>query len=66
MRRPAQAMVEFALVMPLMLTLYIGSMEVSQGIAADRKVTLMARTVADLASQVSTISNADSVTLRRP
>jgi Flp pilus assembly protein TadG len=51
--------VEFALVLPLLLSLYIGSMEVSQGIAADRKVTLMARTVADLASQVSTITNAD-------
>jgi Flp pilus assembly protein TadG len=51
--------VEFALVLPLMLSLYIGSAEVSQGIAADRKVTLMARTVADLASQVSSISNSD-------
>jgi Flp pilus assembly protein TadG len=51
--------VEFALVLPLLLTLYIGSMEVSQGIAADRKVTLMARTVADLASQVSSINNND-------
>lgn len=50
---------EFALVLPLMLTLYIGSSEVSQGIAADRKVTLMARTAADLASQVSSISNSD-------
>ena len=51
--------VEFALVLPLLLSLYIGSMEVSQGIAADRKVTLMARTVADLASQVSSITNGD-------
>lgn len=50
---------EFALILPLMLSLYIGSTEVSQGVAADRKVTLMARTVADLASQVASINDAD-------
>src|SRR5215210_5277486 len=57
--RDGVSAVEFALVLPLMLSLYIGSSEVSQGIAADRKVTLMARTVADLASQYSTINNSD-------
>lgn len=57
--RDGVSAVEFALVLPLMLSLYIGSSEVSQGISADRKVTLMARTVADLASQVSSISNSD-------
>jgi Flp pilus assembly protein TadG len=51
--------IEFALVLPLMLTLYFGSVEISQGIAADRKVTLTARTVADLVSQVSSINNSD-------
>jgi Flp pilus assembly protein TadG len=50
--------VEFALVLPLMLTLYLGSTEVSQAISANRKVTLVSRTIADLSSQVSTISNA--------
>ncbi len=47
--------VEFALLLPLMVTLYLGSVEVSQGISIDRKVTLTARTVADLVSQVSSI-----------
>ena len=51
--------VEFALVLPLMLTLYLGSVELSQGIGADRKVTLTARTVADLVSQVTSIGNSD-------
>ena len=51
--------VEFALLLPVMVTLYLGTVEVSQGIAADRKVSLTARTVADLVSQVSSISNAD-------
>jgi len=41
--------VEFAMLLPLMLTLYLGAVEISQGIAADRKVTLVSRTVADLA-----------------
>lgn len=51
--------VEFAMLLPLMLTLYLGTVEVSQGIGADRKVTLTARTVADLVAQVSSINNAD-------
>jgi len=49
--------VEFALLLPLMLTLYLGVVEVSQGIGADRKVTLTARTISDLVSQVSSINN---------
>lgn len=51
--------VEFAMLLPLMLTLYLGTVEISQGISADRKVTLTTRTVADLVSQVSSINNAD-------
>jgi Flp pilus assembly protein TadG len=43
------------MVLPLMLTLYLGAVEVSTGVAIDRKVTLTARTVADLASQVKSI-----------
>jgi Flp pilus assembly protein TadG len=51
--------VEFAMLLPLMLTLYLGAAEISQGVGIDRKVTLTARTVADLAAQVSTISSSD-------
>ena len=51
--------VEFAMLLPLMLSLYLGAVEVSQGIGADRKVTLTARTIADLVSQVSSIGNTD-------
>jgi len=50
------AAVEFAMLLPLMMTLYLGVVEVSQGIAIARKVTLTTRTLADLASRVSTIS----------
>jgi Flp pilus assembly protein TadG len=50
--------VEFALLLPLMLTMYLGGSEVSQAITASRKVTLVARAVGDLASQASSITNA--------
>jgi Flp pilus assembly protein TadG len=55
--------VEFAMLLPLMITLYLGAVEISQGVGIDRKVTLTTRTVADLASQVSTISNTDMTNL---
>jgi Flp pilus assembly protein TadG len=51
--------VEFAMLLPLMLTMYLGSVEISQGVSASRKVTLTTRTVADLVSQVSSINNTD-------
>jgi Flp pilus assembly protein TadG len=50
--------VEFAMLLPLMITLYLGSVEISQGISINRKVTLTARTVTDLVAQVSSINNA--------
>ena len=55
--------VEFAMLLPLMITLYLGTVEISQGVGIDRKVTLTTRTVADLASQVSSINNADMTNL---
>jgi Flp pilus assembly protein TadG len=51
--------VEFAMLLPLMLTLYLGAVEVSQGIGADRKVTVTARTICDLVSQVASVNNSD-------
>ncbi|HET9904637.1 MAG TPA: TadE/TadG family type IV pilus assembly protein [Xanthobacteraceae bacterium] len=47
------AAVEFAMLLPLMVTLYIGCVEVSQAISVDRKVSLTARAVADLVAQGS-------------
>jgi Flp pilus assembly protein TadG len=51
--------VEFAMLLPLMLTLYLGAVEISQAVGIDRKVTLTSRTLADLASQVSSIASPD-------
>jgi Flp pilus assembly protein TadG len=55
--------VEFAMLLPLMLTLYLGTVEISQGVSIDRKVTLTSRTVADLASQASTLSGTDMTSI---
>jgi Flp pilus assembly protein TadG len=46
--------VEFAMLLPLMITLYLGAVEISQGVGIDRKVTLTTRTVADRASTMPT------------
>jgi Flp pilus assembly protein TadG len=51
--------VEFALLLPLMLTMYFGTLEVTDAISADRQVTLVASTVANIASQYTQVSNGD-------
>jgi Flp pilus assembly protein TadG len=51
--------VEFALLLPLLLTLYLGGVEVSQAISIDRKVSLTARTVADLVARSTGFSQAE-------
>lgn len=49
---------EFAIVLPFMVTLYLGGTELGDGLAVQYKSTLVARTVADLASQYVSIDNA--------
>jgi Flp pilus assembly protein TadG len=51
------AAVEFAMIIPLMLVLFFGTNEFSSGVAVDRKVTLMARTLSDLTSQNISVSD---------
>lgn len=53
------AAVEFALVAPLLITTYFGICEISTYINADRKVTQVASTTADLISQYVQVSNAE-------
>ncbi len=55
--------VEFAMVLPFMVTLYIGSIELGNGFAAKFKATLAVRTVTDLASQQISISTAKMSTI---
>jgi Flp pilus assembly protein TadG len=45
------AATEFAFIVPFMLVMFFGTVEISSGVAVDRKVTLVARTLSDLLSQ---------------
>jgi Flp pilus assembly protein TadG len=52
------AAIEFAMVVPVMLILFFGTDEFASGIAVNRKVTLMARTLSDLTSQNIAVTDA--------
>ena len=54
--RAGVSALEFAFVLPLMLTIYIGSFELSQGLSAKTKVSQTARTVTDLVARSTTIT----------
>jgi Flp pilus assembly protein TadG len=56
--RDGVSAVEFALLLPFMLTLYIGGAELGDGMAVKFKSTLAARTVTNLASESVSINNA--------
>jgi Flp pilus assembly protein TadG len=47
----AVAVVEFALILPLMLLLYLGSIEASSLLTVDRRIEVIASTVADLVAR---------------
>jgi Flp pilus assembly protein TadG len=51
--------VEFALVAPMMIALYFGCVEISDGVAADRKVSLTAAALANLVAQSTSLSATD-------
>jgi Flp pilus assembly protein TadG len=53
--------VEFAIILPFMLLLYLGAYEVTQGIAVKRMVTLTADTVANLTAQFPTVSQSSQM-----
>ena len=57
--RRAIAAVEFALLLPVLVALYLGTVELARGIAADRKVTLVTHTLADLSTQFQNIADSD-------
>jgi Flp pilus assembly protein TadG len=51
------AAIEFAMIIPVMAALFVGTYEFSAGVAVDRKVTLMARTLSDLTSQNTSVTD---------
>jgi Flp pilus assembly protein TadG len=56
--RSGIAAVEFAVIVPMMLVMFFGTVEFSSAVAIDRKVTLMARTLANLTSQGQSVNDA--------
>lgn len=57
--RHGLAAVEFALLLPLMITLYFGTIEVTNMVTASRRAANVASTAADLTAQAMSVSNAD-------
>jgi Flp pilus assembly protein TadG len=55
--RRGLAATEFAFIMPVMLVMFFGTVEFSSGVAVDRKVTLLARTLSDLTSQLPSVTD---------
>ena len=51
--------IEFAFVFPVMATLFLGGTVLTQGIVIKRKVTLATRTIGDLTSQDSCVTDAE-------
>jgi Flp pilus assembly protein TadG len=57
--RSGIAAIEFAMILPIMMVMFFGTLEFSSGVAVDRKVTLMARTLSDLTSQATSVADTD-------
>ena len=54
--RSGVAAVEFALLAPLMVTMYFGTAELTEGLMASRKVSAVASTIGDLTAQAASTS----------
>lgn len=57
--RSGLAAVEFAMIFPIMVVMVFGVIELSSAISAYRKATLVARTLSDLTSQMTSVADAD-------
>jgi len=57
--RSGNAATEFAVLVPLMLVAIFGTVEFSSGLAVDRKVSLVARAIANVTSQGTQATSAD-------
>lgn len=53
------AATEFAVIVPIMLAMFFGTVEFSNGVAVDRKVTLVVRTLSDLTSRSTSVTDND-------
>jgi len=53
------AAVEFALIVPIMFLMFVGTFELSQGITVDRRVTQVASSTADLIARTTSTTTAE-------
>lgn len=53
------ASIEMGLITPALLSFYLGTADLATGVAVDRKVTILARSLSDLVAQSTTISDTD-------
>lgn len=54
------AAVEFAMIVPLMLVMFFGTIEISSGVAVDRKITMITQTLSDLTSRYTSVTTTDT------
>ena len=57
------AAIEFAFIAPVLVTLFIGTVEVTDALTCRAKVTSLASTAADLVAQDSNVTNADKTSI---
>lgn len=53
------AAVEFAMIVPLMLVMFFGTVEFSSAVAVNRKVSMTAQALSDLASRYTNVGDTD-------
>lgn len=57
--RKATALVEFAFVLPVMVVMYFGTIEITQSVIAKRKLNIAISALADLTARAKTVSSSD-------
>lgn len=62
-RQGGVAAVEFAFILPIMVTMFFGLVETTQGVMVDRKVTMLNRTLADIASQTAAVDDTEKANI---
>ena len=60
-RRDAGGMaaIEFAMILPLLVLMFFGMIDISMGVGTDRKVTMVTQTMADLTSRYASVTETD-------